>query len=246
MTLRERILAANQATFDAWNAHDADAVAAIFAPDAEVIDVAAGSVLTTAILVQELITGGGDPWFTGQLAGWLWFTVLFANLAEAMAEGRGKAQAATLRRARAETMARRLDGGGEALVPASSLRAGDTVRVDAGELIPGDGEIVGSGLESTADVTFQLDLIKGKRIRWPRIENDEFIMVAGSVRPLVDAMRIAYVELIEWLVAEYGFEKIEAYQLTSQVGVVRVANIVDPNYTIVAKFPKRLLPPRQP
>lgn len=106
----------------------------------------------------------------------------------------------------------------------------------------GDGEIVGSGLESTADVTFQFDVIKGQRIRWPRIENDEYIMVAGSVRPLVDAMRIAYVELIEWLVADYGFDKMEAYQLASQAGVVRVANIVDPHYTVVAKFPKRLLP----
>ena len=110
----------------------------------------------------------------------------------------------------------------------------------------GDGEIAGSGLESTADVTFQFDVIKGRRIRWPRIENDEYIMVAGSMRPLVDAMRIAYVELIEWLVADYGFDKMEAYQVTSQVGVVRVANIVDPHYTVVAKFPKRLLPPKVP
>jgi amidase len=111
--------------------------------------------------------------------------------------------------------------------------------------LQGDGEIVGSGLESTADVTFQFDLIKGKRIRWARIENDEHIMVAGSVRPLVDALRIAYVELIEWLVADYGFDKMEAYQVTSQVGVVRVANVVDPNYTVVAKFPKALLPPKR-
>lgn len=108
--------------------------------------------------------------------------------------------------------------------------------------LQGDGEIVGSGLESTADVTFQFDLIKGKRIRWPRIENDEHIMVAGSVRPLIDALRIAYVELIEWLVADYGFEKMEAFQIASQAGVVRVANVVDPNYTVIAKFPKKFLP----
>jgi acetamidase/formamidase len=95
------------------------------------------------------------------------------------------------------------------------------------------------------DVTFQFDLIKGKRIRWPRAEDDTHIMVLGSVRPLIDAMRIAYVELIEWLVAEYGFEKMEAFQVVSQVGEVRVANIVDPNYTVVAKFPKRLLPPKK-
>ena len=111
--------------------------------------------------------------------------------------------------------------------------------------LQGDGEIAGSGLESTADVTFQFDLIKGKRIRWPRIENDEHIMVAGSIRPLIDALRIAYVELIEWLVADYGFEKMEAYQIASQAGVVRVANVVDPNYTVIAKFPKRHLPPRK-
>lgn len=111
--------------------------------------------------------------------------------------------------------------------------------------LQGDGEIVGSGLESTADVTFQFDVIKGRRIRWPRIENDEYIMVAGSIRPLIDAFRIAYVELIEWLVNEYGFEKMEAYQVASQAGVVRVANVVDPNYTVVAKFPKKFLPPRR-
>jgi amidase len=110
--------------------------------------------------------------------------------------------------------------------------------------LQGDGEIAGSGLESTADVTFQFDLVKGKRIRWPRIENDEYIMVAGSVRPLIDALRIAYVELIEWLVADYGFEKMEAYQIASQAGVVRVANVVDPNYTVIAKFPKKHLPPK--
>jgi amidase len=67
-------------------------------------------------------------------------------------------------------------------------------------------------------------------------------MVAGSIRPLSDALRIAYVELIEWLVADYGFDKIDAYQVASQAGVVRVANMVDPNYTVVAKFPKAALP----
>ena len=111
--------------------------------------------------------------------------------------------------------------------------------------LQGDGEIVGSGLESTADVTFQFDLIKGKRIRWPRLENDEHIMVAGSVRPLIDALRIAYVELIDWLVSDYGFEKMEAYQIASQAGTVRVANVVDPNYTVIAKFPRKLLPSRK-
>ena len=113
-----------------------------------------------------------------------------------------------------------------------------------GHALQGDGEIIGSGLETTMDVTFQFDLIKGKRIRWPRIESSDHIMVAASVRPLIDALRIAYVELIEWLVADYGFEKMEAFQIASQLGEVRVANVVDPNYTVVAKFPKALLPKR--
>jgi amidase len=110
--------------------------------------------------------------------------------------------------------------------------------------LQGDGEIVGSGLETTADVTFQFDLIKGRRIRWPRMEDATDIMVAGSVRPLVDAFRIAQVELIEWLVDEYGFDKMDAYQIVSQAGHSRIANVVDPNYTVMAKFPKKLLPPR--
>jgi acetamidase/formamidase len=111
-----------------------------------------------------------------------------------------------------------------------------------GHALQGDGEICGSGLETTMDVTLQFDLIKGKSIRWPRMEDATDIMVAGSVRPLVDAFRIAQVELIDWLVTEYGFEKLEAYQLVSQVGHTRVANVVDPNYTVMAKFPKKYLP----
>jgi K+-transporting ATPase ATPase B chain len=102
-----------------------------------------GSVITTVIFVQELADGTGLPLFTGQVAFWLWFTVLFANFAEAMAEGRGKAQAATLRKAKTETTAvRLLPGGQRETVNASSLRSGDIVRVEAGQMIPGDGEII--------------------------------------------------------------------------------------------------------
>ena len=111
-----------------------------------------------------------------------------------------------------------------------------------GHALQGDGEIVGSGLETTMDVVLQLDLVKGQRIAWPRFEDAEYIMVAGSGRPLIDAFRIAQVELIEWLVADYGFDRMDAYQVVSQAGVTRVANVVDPNYTVMAKFPKKLLP----
>ncbi len=96
-----------------------------------------GSLVTTIIWIQELAGGTGNPLFTGQVAFWLWFTVLFANFAEAMAEGRGKAQAATLRKAKTETTAVRvLPGGQRETVNASSLRAGDIVRVEAGQMIP--------------------------------------------------------------------------------------------------------------
>ncbi|MBI2822722.1 MAG: acetamidase/formamidase family protein [Acidobacteria bacterium] len=108
--------------------------------------------------------------------------------------------------------------------------------------LQGDGEICGTGLETTVDVTFQFDLVKGKKIAWPRFEDADYLMVAGSFRPLQDAYRIAYVELIHWLVDDYGYNKWDALQVVSQVGVTRVANVVDPNYTIMAKFPKKYLP----
>jgi acetamidase/formamidase len=111
-----------------------------------------------------------------------------------------------------------------------------------GHALQGDGEVCGSGLETSMAVTFQFELIKGKQIRWPRIENAEYIMATGSVRPLMDAFRIAQIELINWLVSDYGFEKWEALQVVSQIGTTRVANAVDPNYTVVARFPKKYLP----
>jgi K+-transporting ATPase ATPase B chain len=106
-----------------------------------------GSVLTTLVFVRDLLhraSAGAPLWFTGAVTLWLWFTVVFANFAEAVAEGRGKAQADTLRKMRKETTARKLKGlrGEEVVVPSSSLRKGDVVVVEAGEVIPGDGEVV--------------------------------------------------------------------------------------------------------
>lgn len=106
----------------------------------------------------------------------------------------------------------------------------------------GHGEVSGTGLETSMDVVLEIDLIKGKPIDWPRLEDDEYIMVAGSARPLIDAFRIAHVELIEWLEQDYGFDRLDAYLLLGQLAVSTVANIVDPQYTVVAKFPKRYLP----
>jgi K+-transporting ATPase ATPase B chain len=105
-----------------------------------------GSVITTLIWLRDMIapTSGSQPlWFTFNVAFWLWFTVVFANFAEAVAEGRGKAQAAFLRRMRQETTARRqVNGKRLEAIPASELRKGDVVVVEAGEIIPGDGEVI--------------------------------------------------------------------------------------------------------
>src|SRR6476659_7026795 len=99
-----------------------------------------GSVLTTLLILRDLAQGNtGHLLFTAQVTLWLWFTVLFANFAEAMAEGRGKAQADTLRKAKTETTANRiLSAGRTETVPATALRKGDVVRVAAGEVIPAD------------------------------------------------------------------------------------------------------------
>lgn len=114
-----------------------------------------------------------------------------------------------------------------------------------GHAAQGDGEICGTGLECSLDVTVKVDVIKGKSIHWPRFEDDEYIMVAGSTRPVIDAFRSAHVELINWLVEDYGFDRWDALQLVSQVGVTRIGNVVDPKYTVVAKFPKKYLPSKE-
>ncbi|MFQ6075367.1 MAG: acetamidase/formamidase family protein [Candidatus Bathyarchaeia archaeon] len=106
----------------------------------------------------------------------------------------------------------------------------------------GDGEVCGVALETTAEVALHLEVVKGKEIHWPRLEDDEFIMVAGSGRPLMEAFKIAHLDLLRWLVTDYGFDLWEGFQALSQVGTCRVGNVVDPNYTVVAKFPKRYLP----
>ena len=111
-----------------------------------------------------------------------------------------------------------------------------------GHAAQGDGEICGTGLECPLEVTVKVEVIKGKGINWPRFEDDKYIMVAASTRPLIDAFRSAQVELINWLVSDYGFDRWDALQLVSQVGVARVGNVVDPKYTVVAKFPKEYLP----
>jgi K+-transporting ATPase ATPase B chain len=104
--------------------------------------VEAGAALTTILAARDFAVHSASFGFTFQITLWLWFTVLFANFAEAMAEGRGKAQADTLRKTKTETTARRLLNGRQEIVAATQLRAGDIVRVEIGETIPGDGDVI--------------------------------------------------------------------------------------------------------
>jgi potassium-transporting ATPase ATP-binding subunit len=101
-----------------------------------------GAALTSILAVRDLVIHSVDFGFTFQITLWLWFTVLFANFAEAMAEGRGKAQADTLRKTKTETTARRIVNGRQEIVAATQLRSGDIVRVEIGETIPGDGDVI--------------------------------------------------------------------------------------------------------
>jgi K+-transporting ATPase ATPase B chain len=142
-----------------------------------------GSVLTTVIWLHHLITrpsGAAPTWFTGNVTLWLWFTVLFANFAEALAEGRGKAQAAALRGLRQETVARKLAGGHEERVPASTLRKGDVVVVEAGEVIPGDGEVI-EGIASVDE-----SAVTGESAPVIRESGGDRSAVTGGTRVLSD------------------------------------------------------------
>ena len=108
--------------------------------------------------------------------------------------------------------------------------------------VQGDGEVCGTALEVTAEVTLRIEVIKEHRSDWPRLENATHIMVIGSTRPLMDCVRLAQMGLLNWLVDEYGFQREEVWQLMAQVGSMRIGNIVDPCYTVAARFPKRYLP----
>ncbi|HYM97800.1 MAG TPA: potassium-transporting ATPase subunit KdpB [Candidatus Sulfotelmatobacter sp.] len=144
-----------------------------------------GSVITTIIFILGIFRGGVDLLFSGQVSIWLWFTVVFANLAEAIAEGRGKAQAAALRRARTETIARRLlPNGKEERVPGTQLRKGDLVVCEAGDVIPSDGTIT-QGIASVDE-----SAITGESAPVIREAGGDRNAVTGGTRVLSDRMVI--------------------------------------------------------
>jgi potassium-transporting ATPase ATP-binding subunit len=144
--------------------------------------------LTTVILIRDLITGGGHILFEFQIILWLWFTVLFANFAEAVAEGRGKAQADTLRRQRTETQAKLLAPTGDSqkfrLVPSTDLKIGDVVLVEAGDMIPSDGEVI-EGMASVNEAA-----ITGESAPVIRESGGDRSAVTGGTLVLSDWIRV--------------------------------------------------------
>ena len=147
------------------------------------------SLMVTVFFIRDLVTHNGSATFSGQIAAWLWFTVLFANFAEAVAEGRGKAQADALRRTRSDTRAKRyIDpenlGGVVEGVNALDLRLGDVVLVEAGEIIPGDGDIV----EGVASVNESA--ITGKSAPVIREAGGDRSAVTGGTTVLSDFIKV--------------------------------------------------------
>jgi len=143
--------------------------------------------LTTVILIRDLVTGGGHILFEFQIILWLWFTVLFANFAEAIAEGRGKAQADTLRRQRSETQAKLLNGTDRKnfkLVASTALKVGDVVLVEAGDVIPSDGEVI-EGMASVNEAA-----ITGESAPVIRESGGDRSAVTGGTQVLSDWIRV--------------------------------------------------------
>ena len=123
-------------------------------------------------------------------------------------------------------------------VPGALLYVGD------GHAAQGDGEVAGTGIEVPLRVRLQVNLIKHKKIAWPRFENDTSILTVGAYRPLDDALRIAFTELVGWIHADYGLSELDAYELLSKVARIHLAEMVDPNYVVIAGIDKKYLPVR--
>jgi amidase len=113
-----------------------------------------------------------------------------------------------------------------------------------GHAAMGDGEIAGTAIEVPMRARFKFDLVKGKSTGWPRFENDKEIMTTGIYRPVDDAVRIAFTELVHWIHRDYGLSEMDAYELLSKVGKIHLTEMVDPNYVVVASVEKKYLPKR--
>ena len=121
-------------------------------------------------------------------------------------------------------------------VPGAMLFLGD------GHAVMGDGEVAGTAVEVPLRGRVQVKVIKGRKINWPRFENEQYIMTVGAYRPLDDALRIAFTELVGWIHNDYGLSELDAYELLSEVAEIHLNEMVDPNYVVVAKINKKYLP----
>src|SRR5579864_5067420 len=121
-------------------------------------------------------------------------------------------------------------------VPGALLYLGD------GHAAMGDGEVAGTAIEVPLRVRVQVDVLKGKKLNWPRFENGEEIMAVGIYRPLDDALRISFSELVAWMHSDYGLSDLDAYELLSKVARIHLTEMVDPNYVVIASIQKRYLP----
>ena len=110
-----------------------------------------------------------------------------------------------------------------------------------GHALQGEGEIVGTGVEVSMDVTFRLDVIRDRPVTWPRAENADYLMTVGNARPLDQCVQHATTEMLVWLESEYGLEPLVAHSLLGQCVEYDVANMFDPAYTVVCRMPKRVL-----
>jgi acetamidase/formamidase len=120
-------------------------------------------------------------------------------------------------------------------VPGGLLSIGD------GHARQGEGEVCGTAVESAMRTVVVVDLVKGHAAGSPRLESDDFLMTTGNTRPLEDAYRMSQLDLVGWTAELLGLEQLDAYQLVSQTGLAPAGNVVDTNYTMLAKLPKSLL-----
>lgn len=121
-------------------------------------------------------------------------------------------------------------------VPGALVSFGD------GHFAMGDGEIIGTAVEGAMNVEVTVDLIKRRETPWPRIENAEWLMSVGAGRPLEDAARVAFKDMVQWVREKTGLAEMDAYQFVSQNARTPIVQIVDPNYTVLVKIPKSRLP----
>jgi len=123
--------------------------------------------------------------------------------------------------------------------------AGAMLYVGDGHAAQGDGEVAGTAVEVPMRVRIQVEVLKNQPITWPRFETADSLMTVGATRPLDDALRVAFSELVKWIEKDYGLHRLDAYELLSKVARIHLTEMVDPNYVIIAIIDRKFLPPKR-